>query len=82
MYVGTKGRRVVIATSYLRNKVFQVLLAKSAEEFGFRCDGGMHNTCCEVFEHLIWWLQQQEGAKTQHAIPEEVELLGLKYYSR
>ena len=30
MYVGTKGRRVVIATSYLRNKVFQVLLVKSS----------------------------------------------------
>lgn len=83
VYVGTERRRFVIATSYLTNGVFQVLLAKSAEEFGFRCDGGLRIACCpEVFEQLIWWLQQQEGAKsTQHAVAEEVELLGLKYYS-
>jgi SAUR family protein len=75
VYVGTERRRFVIATSYLTNGVFQVLLAKSAEEFGFRCDGGLRIACCpEVFEHLIWWLQQQEGAKTQHAVPEEKRL--------
>ena len=55
MYVGIDGRRFVIATSNLTNKVFQVLLAKSAKFFGFSCNGGMHIACCpEVFEHLIW----------------------------
>ena len=83
MYVGTEGRRFIIATLYLTNRVFQVLLVKSVEEFGFRCDGGLRIAyCLEVFEDLIWWLQQQEGAKTQHAILEEVELLGLEYYSK
>ena len=83
MYVGNDRRRFVIATLYMTNGFFQVLLAKSVEEFGFKCNGGLHIACCpEVFEHLIWWLQQQEGAKKQHAIPEEVEFLGLEYHSR
>ena len=83
MYVGTEGRRFVIATSYMTNGVPQVLLATSIEEFRFMCDGGMRIACClEVFEHLKWWLQQQEGVKTQHAILEEVELFELKYYSK
>jgi len=63
VYVGKERRRFVIPTSYLTNNVFRALLAKSEEEFGFCCDGGLRIACTpDVFEHLLWWL---EGATSQ-----------------
>lgn len=62
VYVGKERRRFVIPTSHLSNSVFRALLAKSEEEFGFCCDGGLRIACApDVFEHLLWWL---EGAAT------------------
>lgn len=63
VYVGKEQRRFVIPTSYLSNSVFRALLAKSEEEFGFCCDGGLRIACApDVFEHLLWWL---EGANSE-----------------
>lgn len=63
VYVGKDRRRFVIPTSYLTNSVFRALLAKSEEEFGFCCDGGLRIACApDVFEHLLWWL---EGATSE-----------------
>lgn len=76
VYVGHERRRFVIPISYLTNSVFQALLAKSAEEFGFRCDGGLRIACTpDVFENLVWYLQQ-EGAASQHVPAEVAQLLG------
>lgn len=59
VYVGHERRRFVIPIAYLANSVVQALLAKSAEEFGFRCDGGLRVACTpDVFENLLRWLQQ------------------------
>lgn len=58
VYVGHERRRFVIPASYLTNTVFQSLLAKTAEEFGFRCDGGLRIACTpDVFEHYLWCLE-------------------------
>lgn len=58
VYVGKDRRRFVIPASYLTNSVFRALLAKSEEEFGFCCDGGLRIACTpDVFEHLLWWLE-------------------------
>lgn len=71
VYVGNERRRFVIHTSYLKHSVFRELLAKSEEEFGFKCEGGLRVACKpEVFEHLLWWL---EGATAQSA--EDAELI-------
>lgn len=59
VYVGHERRRFVIPASYLTNTVFQSLLAKTAEEFGFRCDGSSLRIACtpDVFEHYVWCLE-------------------------
>lgn len=69
VYVGRERRRFVIPTSYLSNNVFRSLLAKSEEEFGYCCDGGLRIACApDVFEHLIWWL---EGGATPGFIEQQ-----------
>lgn len=58
VYVGEERRRFVIPTSYLTNNTFQALLAKSEEEYGLRCEGGLRIACPpDAFEHLLWSLQ-------------------------
>ena len=58
VYVGHERRKFVIPASYLTNTVFQSLLAKTAEEFGFRCDGSLRIACTpDVFEHYLWCLE-------------------------
>nr|XP_024375118.1 uncharacterized protein LOC112282116 isoform X1 [Physcomitrium patens]PNR54434.1 hypothetical protein PHYPA_008111 [Physcomitrium patens] len=72
VYVGKERRRFVIPTSCLSNNAFRALLAKSEEEFGFCCDGGLRIACTpDVFEHLLWWL---EGVT--HEFVEEAEIPG------
>lgn len=72
VYVGKERSRFVIPTSYLSNSAFRALLAKSEEEFGFCCDGGLRIACTpDVFEHLLWWLN---GATPEFV--EEVEVVG------
>lgn len=72
VYVGKERRRFVIPTSYLSNNVFRSLLAKSEEEFGFCCEGGLRIACAPgVFEHLLWWL---EGAAPAFQESEFMEL--------
>lgn len=58
VHVGEERRRFIIPTSYLTNSTFQVLLAKSEEEYGLRCEGGLRVACPpDAFEHLLWSLQ-------------------------
>lgn len=82
VYVGHERRRFVIPIPYLTNGVFQALLAKSAEEFGFRCDGGLRIACTpDVFENLLRWLQQG-GTASQHVPAQVAQLLGLDHCFR
>jgi len=63
VYVGQERRRFVIPTRYLSNPIFRALLAKSEEEFGLRCDGGLRIACAPgVFEHFLWWLEGEGAA--------------------
>jgi len=58
VYVGQERRRFVIPTGYLSSSIFRALLAKSEEEYGLRCDGGLRIACApDVFEHFLWWLE-------------------------
>lgn len=58
VYVGQERRRFVIPTTHLSNNIFRALLAKSEEEYGLRCDGGLQIACApDVFEHFLWWLE-------------------------
>lgn len=71
VYVGKERRRFVIPMSYLSDSVFRALLAKSEEEYGLRCEGGLRIACSpDVFEHFLWWL---EGETTHFS--EEMEHL-------
>ena len=82
VYVGHERKRFVIPIPYLTNSVFQALLEKSAEEFGFRYEGGLRIACTpNVFENLLWWLQQ-EGTASQHVPAEVGQLLGYDHYFR
>ncbi|EFJ24608.1 hypothetical protein SELMODRAFT_19563, partial [Selaginella moellendorffii] len=45
VYVGEEGRRFVIPISYLNHPLFQELLKKSEEEFGYTHYGAMHLPC-------------------------------------
>lgn len=65
VYVGQERRRFVIPTTYLSNNIFRALLAKSEEEYGLRCEGGLRIACApDAFEHFLWWL---EGETTYYS---------------
>ncbi|KAG0579070.1 hypothetical protein M758_4G071500 [Ceratodon purpureus] len=66
VYVGEERRRFVIPTSYLANSTFQALLAKSEEEYGLRCEGGLRIACPpDAFEHLLWSLQGDPALESE-----------------
>lgn len=63
VYVGQERRRFVIPTAYLSNSNFRELLAKSAEEYGLRCEGGLRIACApEAFQNFLWCLED-DGCK-------------------
>lgn len=69
VYAGKDRRRFVIPTAYLSNRIFRALLARSEEEYGLRCEGGLRIACNpDVFEHFLWWLK---GETTHYS--EEME---------
>ncbi|ERN08546.1 hypothetical protein AMTRI_Chr11g98270 [Amborella trichopoda] len=51
VYVGENRRRFVIPTSYLKTSLFQSLLQRAEEEFGFEHDMGITIPCKE--EHFL-----------------------------
>lgn len=56
VYVGEEEehKRYVIPTSYLKNPIFQKLLEKAAEEFGFHSHKGIVLPCDEsTFQKVI-----------------------------
>ncbi|XP_073389134.1 protein SMALL AUXIN UP-REGULATED RNA 12 [Physcomitrium patens] len=58
VYVGDERRRFVIRAYTLKHAVFRVLLEKSAEEFGYKHDGGLIIACdVAFFEHLLWLIE-------------------------
>ncbi|KAJ8641858.1 hypothetical protein MRB53_018552 [Persea americana] len=54
VYVGSDRKRFVVPTSYLKHPLFQQLLDKAAEEFGFDNQSGIVLPCdVSTFEGLI-----------------------------
>ncbi|KAJ1386497.1 Small auxin-up RNA [Sesbania bispinosa] len=54
VYVGKELKRFTLPLSYLKNPIFQLLLEKSAEVYGFRNSRGIVLPCDEsTFERLI-----------------------------
>ncbi|CAN6463616.1 unnamed protein product [Victoria cruziana] len=47
VYVGENRRRFVVPTSYLKNPIFQELLEKAEEEFGYNSSVGLTIPCDE-----------------------------------
>ncbi|KAK9292536.1 hypothetical protein L1049_020510 [Liquidambar formosana] len=47
VYVGKELRRFVVPTSYLKNPIFQQLLEKAADEYGFNSQKGIVLPCDE-----------------------------------
>ncbi|CAN6463605.1 unnamed protein product [Victoria cruziana] len=47
VYVGENRKRFVIPTSYLKNPIFQALLRRAEEEFGFEHQSGLTIPCNE-----------------------------------
>lgn len=65
VYVGNERKRFVISTKYLSHQIFQALLKRSEEEFGFDHQGGLTIACEPVlFEHLLWLLGTNSPAAT------------------
>ncbi|KAI3917282.1 hypothetical protein MKX01_000059 [Papaver californicum] len=57
VYVGNEMKRFVIPTSYLKHPLFQQLLEKAAEEYGFYNQKGIVLPCDEVtFGRLVSFL--------------------------
>lgn len=64
VYVGEELRRFVIPTGYLRHSLFQVLLEKAEEEFGFNNRGGLTIPCeIETFKFLLKCIENQTGTE-------------------
>ncbi|KAH1064744.1 hypothetical protein J1N35_029731 [Gossypium stocksii] len=60
VYVGTEMTRFVIPTSFLNNPVFQQLLDKAAEEYGFNNQNRIVLPCDEfTFQSLTKYLAKQ-----------------------
>ncbi|KAG0590196.1 hypothetical protein M758_1G078300 [Ceratodon purpureus] len=54
VYVGEERRRFVIKAKVLKHETFRVLLEKSAEEFGYKHEGGLIIACdVAFFQHLL-----------------------------
>ncbi|KAL1566827.1 SAUR-like auxin-responsive protein family [Salvia divinorum] len=54
VYVGPELRRFIIPTSYLGDPLFEVLLKKVEDEFGFYHSGGLTIPCdIETFKYLL-----------------------------
>eukprot|EP00249_Psilotum_nudum_P017710 c26452_g1_i3 orf=871-1413(+) len=63
VYVGNQRRRFVIKIQHLNQPLFQALLAKVEEEFGFNHEGGLTIPCAVAFfEHLLWLLEKKDPA--------------------
>ncbi|KAF3788425.1 Auxin-responsive protein [Nymphaea thermarum] len=63
VYVGKEDgmRRFVIPLRYLNHAIFQDLLKKAEEEFGFSSSGGIRLPCGSLlFEHILWMLENDE----------------------
>ncbi|WRX31488.1 Small auxin-up RNA - like 10 [Theobroma cacao] len=59
VYVGTTMTRFVIPTSFLKNPIFQQLLDKAAEEYGFNNQSRLILPCDEfAFQRLTKFLAQ------------------------
>lgn len=57
VYVGDEMKRFVVPTSYLKNPMFQQLLEKAEEEYGFDNQNGIVLPCDEpTFERLTAFL--------------------------
>lgn len=57
VYVGSQMTRAVIPMSYLKNPIFQQLLEKSAEEYGFDNQKKIILPCAEsTFQRLVAFL--------------------------
>ncbi|KAJ9145968.1 hypothetical protein P3X46_028292 [Hevea brasiliensis] len=58
VYVGDEMKRFVVPTSYLHNPIFQRLLDKAAEEYGYDNQNGIILPCDEsTFKSLISFLR-------------------------
>jgi SAUR family protein len=61
--VGDERQRFVIKAEILKHEVFRVLLAKTAEEFGYKHDGGLIIACdVAFFEYLLWLVETKSPA--------------------
>ncbi|OVA04060.1 Auxin-induced protein [Macleaya cordata] len=57
VYVGGEMKRFVVPTSYLKHPLFQQLLEKAAEEYGFHNKKGILLPCDETtFQRLVSFL--------------------------
>jgi SAUR family protein len=62
VYVGNEMKRFVVPTSYLNSPIFQQLLDKAAEEFGFDNQNGIVLPCDEsTFNRLTAFLAKHNS---------------------
>ncbi|GLJ24055.1 hypothetical protein SUGI_0458500 [Cryptomeria japonica] len=61
VYVGSERSRFVIPTTYLSHPLFQILLEKAEEEYGFDHQMGLTLPCEEVFFEYITSVLEREN---------------------
>ncbi|KAF9670627.1 hypothetical protein SADUNF_Sadunf13G0088600 [Salix dunnii] len=62
VYVGNEMKRFVVPTSYLKSPIFQKLLDKAAEEFGFDNQNGIVLPCDEsTFNRVTAFLAKHDS---------------------
>ncbi|KAK6941246.1 Small auxin-up RNA [Dillenia turbinata] len=65
VYVGPELRRFIIPTSFLSDPLFEVLLEKAEEEFGFNHNGGLTIPCeIETFKYLLKCIEKKQKDQT------------------
>lgn len=69
VYVGENLQRFVIPASYLCQPVFQTLMEKVAEEFGFQQSGGLCIPCdVDFFEEILAVLKETSRKRRRKMI--------------
>eukprot|EP00249_Psilotum_nudum_P015649 c25447_g1_i1 orf=863-1384(+) len=78
VYVGKERRRFVIKIEHLNQPLFQALLARVEEEFGFNHEGGLTIPYpVAFFEHLLWLLERKDPATQTLQLQELAEVYSM-----
>ncbi|KAF7820552.1 indole-3-acetic acid-induced protein ARG7-like [Senna tora] len=75
VYVGLERKRFVIPARFLKLPIFQFLLEKAEEEFGYQSNGGLVLPCdVSFFAQLVYCLHRDEHRYRKYSFDDFVKL--------